>query len=247
VHRRPPLTQTPQSSAFACALAPTSNERLVPPIKRNSRAAPAIRITALLMCPPLLALAYACYCGALWYGMLLAYAPILGGWIGLTSRPVLDAAAQRANPRFEFSGKGFVLGSLCSFFIAFAFAPASADRTALVALFLASSLLYYALGKIGCLLLGCCRASDAPRSFMPLPMIEALWSGALAIAALLTLFGSATLRLWSFPLIAVGFLLLRIYSRNARGSRMRDALLQLDSIVLAVAASSAAIASITAH
>ena len=172
----------------------------------------------------------------MWCAVLLAYAPIVGGWIGLASRPVLQAAAQHVEPQYEFSGKGAILGSLAAFFLALAFTPAQADRTALVALFLASSSFYYALGKVGCLFIGCCPANSERRMLLPLPAIEAGSSSAIGIAALLTLFGTTTVRLWSFLTITGAFLLLRVVSRYARGSGLRGALRQLDSIALAAVA-----------
>lgn len=202
------------------------------------RVARLIRVGALVMCPPVLAYAYDLYCANILYGIVLAYAPILFGCIGLIARPVLDAAADRANPRYEFSGKGAILGSCVSFFPALVFAPQQVDRTALVALFLASSAFYYALGKIGCLFLGCCRAIVPAR--LPLPAIEAACSLGWSLVALGTLPEMPAFRLLTFAAVAVGFLALRVYSRCARGSRARDALGQPDSIALGALACCAA-------
>ncbi|MGZ3499680.1 MAG: hypothetical protein ACXVAG_12505 [Vulcanimicrobiaceae bacterium] len=187
-----------------------------------------------MVCPPLLALAYDAVGAKLWCALALAYSPIAGGWIGLSSRPVFDAAADRANPRYEFSGKGAIVGASAAFLLAFLFVSPHADRTAVVALFFASSLFYYAIGKIGCFSLGCCRAAAPKTTHIPLPIIEAACSSAFSTALLVTLRGTPALRASTFAAVVVGFLALRIYSRCARGSSIRGALVQLDSLVLFV-------------
>jgi hypothetical protein len=203
---------------------------------QNGRVALIVRLAALILCPPLLAYAYGTICSNLWYGISLAYAPIAGGLIGLISRAMLDAAADRADPRYEFSGKGGIIGSSAAFFIAFAFAPKHADRIAILAIFFASSLFYYAIGKTGCLFLGCCRAMESRAARVPLPAIEAASSVALSIVAILTLLADTGLKLWSFPAIIAAFLVLRIFSRRTRGSSLRDAFAQPDSVALMVLA-----------
>ena len=188
------------------------------------------RLAVLIAYPPLLAFAYDRYCANTLYSIALAYVPVVFGGIGLVSRPVLDAAAGRTTPRDEFSGKGLLLGSFAAFFLLLIFAPQQIDRTALVALFLSSVAFYYAVGKAGCLALGCCRAV-VPRR-VPLPAIEALWSFALALVALATLYEPTTLRLSTFAAVIAAFLALRLFSRRARGTRMRSALAKPDSIAL---------------
>ncbi len=212
-------------------------------MKFDGRVARLTRLAALLFTPPLLAFAYVHYCENTLYGIALAYVPVLFGSIGLVARSTIDAAAGRTNPRYEFSGKGAVLGSGASFLLLLFVAPQGADRTALLALFLASITFYYGVGKLGCLFLGCCRAAVPGRA--SLPTIEALWSLALSIAALATLYEAAGFRLPMFAAIVLGFLALRVFSRCARGSRLRSALGQFDSIALgALACCMAAIAAL---
>ena len=207
----------------------------------DGRMARVTRLAALLFTPPLLAFAYIHYCKQTPYGIALAYVPVLFGGIGLVARSAIDAAAGRRNPRYEFSGKGAGIGAAASFFLLLAFAPPGADRTALVALFFASSTFYYAVGKVGCLFLGCCRAALPGR--LPLPAIEAIGSLALSSAALATLYATAPARLALLAAIVAGTLALRLFSRCARGSRLRGALGELDSIALgALACCTAAIA-----
>lgn len=196
----------------------------------DGRVARFLRVATLLGSPPLLAYAYSLLGASLWYGIILAYAPTIGAYVGVISRPVLDAAAGRADPRYEFSGNGLIIGATVPFLIALAFAPHNLDRTALLAPFLASVTLYYAIGKFGCLCIGCCRAIVAPR--LPLPTIEALCSLGLSAAALGTLREGVALRLLTIAAVFAAFLALRIFSRYARGDRVRDALLQPDSIAL---------------
>lgn len=199
-----------------------------------------MRVVALLLCPPLLAFAYNFYCANILYSIGLAYAPIIAGGLGLVARGALDAALDRANQRNEFSGKGAIVGASGSFLTILVFAPHNVDRTALIALFLASSAFYYAAGKAGCLFLGCCRAV-VPRR-LPLPAFEMISSLVLSLAALATLHGNTTFRLLTFAAIIAGFLALRIHSRCSRGSRLRSALGQLDSIALGALAFLAAAA-----
>ncbi len=198
----------------------------------DGRAARLTRLTALIVYPPLVAFAYARYCANVPLGVALAYVPVLFGGIGLVARSAFDEATERTNRRDEFSAKGAVLGAAGSFFILLFFVPHGVDRTALVALFFASSFFYYAVGKLGCLFLGCCRA--AVPGHISLPAIEATCSLSLGLLALASLYATATARLATVAAIATCFLALRVYSRRARGSTMRSALGELDTIALGV-------------
>lgn len=204
----------------------------------DGRFARLTRIAALIVAPPLLALAYDRICANALYSAALAYVPIIFGGIGLVARSTFDAVTDRANPRLEFSGKGAFVGSAASFFLLLVAAPQGADRTALVALFISSLAFYYAVGKAGCLFLGCCRAVVPGR--FPLPAIEALWSLAIGLAALATLYQTARLRLLAFAAIVACLLALRVFSRCRRGSNLRSALGQIDSLALAALACVAA-------
>jgi hypothetical protein len=199
---------------------------------RGGRIARALRIAAMIVCPPLLVLANVAVCSNVWYCVLLAYAPIAGGWIGLISRPVLDAVRDRAQPRYEFSGKGFIVGSVTAFLMVLAFAPQRVDRSALFALFLAGAQFYYAIGKGGCMFLGCCQAVASRAIRVPLPAIEAAWALTLCVAAFVTAFEPHNVRMQAIPTIVALLLALRVYSRWARGARLAAALMQLDSLLL---------------
>ena len=198
----------------------------------DGRVARRTRLAAILLCPPLLAFAYERYCANILWSLALAYVPLLFGSIGLIARSVLDAATERTDLRNEFSAKGALLGSAGSFFVLLLFIPHSVDRTALVAIFLASLLFYYAVGKIGCVFLGCCRAAVPWR--LPLPTIEAICSLALSLAALATLYEASVPRLFSTAAILGCSLALRLFSRCMRGSSLGNALKQFDSIALGV-------------
>lgn len=201
-------------------------------VARNGRLALALRIAAAVICPPLLACAYYVAHAGIWYALLLAYAPTAAGALGLMSRPVLDAALQRRAPRYEFSGKGAIAGSTAAFLLVVAFAPQHVDRTVLSALFVASGLVYYAVGKCGCYFLGCCRAVETRAVGVPLPLIETLGSLALAIVALAAAAAPFGARLTLLACVVAGMLVLRLYSRYARGATVFASLRQLDSLVL---------------
>jgi hypothetical protein len=155
----------------------------------------------------------------------------VGGWIGLLSRPVLDALQDRDRPRYEFSGKGAILGSVSSFLVVFAFAPMRTDRSALVLIFIAGAMFYYAIGKCGCLFLGCCRAAESRTLRAALPLVEVAWALVLCAIALLAL-PVPLVRMPLIPAIAAAALALRVYSRWARGSGLAASLMKLDSVAL---------------
>lgn len=201
--------------------------------QKNGRVALMLRIAAAIACPPLLVFANLMAGANLLYAVALAYVPVAAGWIGLISRPVLDAAMGRDGPRYEFSGKGAMLASVLVFFVLLVFAPRHADRSTLTALFFASSLLFYGIGKCGCLFLGCCRALDVRAAAPPLPAIEAACAFALCAAALLGVAASHGARVYLFAAIVAGLFALRVYSRVARGARVLASLVQLDSLLLA--------------
>lgn len=198
----------------------------------NGHLARTLRIAAAIACPPALAIAYDAYCANVWYALLLAYAPMAGGAIGLMSRPVLDAAKGRGDPRYEFSGKGAIAGAVAVFLIVLAFAASHVDRSALTAIFAGSGLLYYAVGKCGCYFLGCCRAVEARAIGIPLPLVEAACAALLAIGAFASTAASPPVRVDAFATIVAALLAVRVYSRVARGAAPATALKQLDSLLL---------------
>lgn len=193
-----------------------------------------LRVVAALVVPPLVAIANNAVCSQPWYAVLLAYAPVAGGWIGLISRPIYDAMLQREQPRYEFSGKGAIAGSVAAFFAVLLFAPKHADRSTLLALFVASALFYYAVGKCGCLFLGCCRASSGRAAALPLPAIEAASAIVICTIALLAAAVTHSARMDLLEVVFAAVLALRVYSRVARGSRVGESLVKLDSICLAL-------------
>lgn len=201
---------------------------------QNGRTARRLRIAAVIACPPLFVLANAAVCSNVGYAIALAYAPVLGGGIGLMSRPVLDAAFGRESERYEFSGKGAIIGAAGAFLATLAFAPQNVDRSTLITLFIAAGLLYYAIGKAGCLCLGCCRAIEARALDVPLPLIECVWSLTLCVVALAAALASHAQRVRLFPAIIAALLALRVYSRVARGAHLRDSLTQVDSSLLEI-------------
>lgn len=216
------------------AASAADEDRHVLEVSPNGHRARALRVAAALVVPPLIAIANNAVCSQPWYAVLLAYAPVAGGWIGLISRPVFDAVLEREGPRYEFSGKGAIAGSVAAFFAALLFAPKHADRSTLLALFVASALLYYAIGKGGCLFLGCCRASSGRAAAMPLPAIEAASAFVICTIALLAAVLTHSARMDLLAVICAAVLALRVYSRVARGARVGESLVKLDSIALAL-------------
>ena len=197
-----------------------------------SRVASSLRLVGVLICSPLQAVGSIAICGSLWYGLALAYVPVAAGWVGLAYRPILDVIADRDPPRYELSAKGAIVSAIGVFAVLLAIAPAHTDRTKLIALFLASGTLYYAFGKLGCIALGCCRATAPFALRIPLPEFEAAGSAIVSALVLASLYGTARLRVAMFLAVALAFGGLRILSRCARGARLQRALLQPDSLVI---------------
>lgn len=202
--------------------------------QRGHTVAGMLRVATLIVFPPLLVAANAAVCSNTLFAVFLVYAPVVGGWLGLMSRPILDAAMDRDQTRVGFSGKGAIVGAVVAFLLVLVFTPKTVDRSTLVALFIASGLFYYTVGKLGCFFIGCCRAVESRTVQVPLPLIETTAALTLCIFSFVAATVPHSVRMDMFPLIVAGLLIQRIYSRVARGARLVRSLLQLDSLMLAI-------------
>ncbi|MBV8579860.1 MAG: hypothetical protein JOZ86_04425 [Candidatus Eremiobacteraeota bacterium] len=211
------------------------------------RIAVVVRIAGFLVCSPFQAFAYATMTGSIGYALVLAYIPAAAGFVGLASRPLSDVIANRERPRSELSGKGAIVGMVAVFAALLVFVPHDTDRTKLAAVFFAGALAYYALGKIGCVALGCCRAEAPFETYVSLPVLETVASLALGALALASLYATPRVRLIAFVVIALAFACLRVLSRCVRGASWPVALRQLDALAAFIVALSVALAAIAAE
>lgn len=186
----------------------------------------------LLTCAPLQAAGYIAVSHRAWYGLALCCVPIAAGWVGLLNRPVLDVIADRNPRRYELSAKGAILGATLTFALLLVLAPHGVDRTKLIAIFIACSTFFYAFGKLGCVAVGCCRATSTPSPRIPLPVIEVLGSAVVGLLAVASLSVPTTARLAVFVALALAFGALRVLSRRARGMESNHALAQPDSLAM---------------
>jgi hypothetical protein len=210
----------------------------------NTRIAFVLRLVGFLVCSPLQAVAYVVVSHSLVYGVLLAYVPLAAGWFGLIHRPLRDALNDRETPLYEFSAKGAILGMAGTFALLLLFAPHGTDRSRLIVLFCVAGLVYYAIGKCGCIAIGCCRAERGIVAGIRLPLIEAVVSAVLAVVLCIVSTASSRAYFATPVIIMLVFAGLRVASRIARGERGVAALRQFDSLALLLIAAGIAVAAI---